>query len=100
MKYADHVVGPDGEFVPFVFEILDNSKGPGDRKFVFCIVFFIRDLDVNCAACPAGKCSRENPAEKLNGSISKRQQGGMIIYDALNPDKGEAAKAALGGAYE
>jgi hypothetical protein len=95
--FAEYCHGPDGLLVPFILFILDNSKGPADRDFGFClgIFFFIHNLDVAGAVSPAGKCSYEVPAEKVNGAEAKRMRGSMVRYTAETKEPLAQAKLSL-----
>ena len=95
--FAEFCLGPDGKFVPFMLFILDNSKGPADKDFGFCLglFFFIRNLDVCAAVSPAGKCSYEVPAEKVNGAEARRLRGSMVRFKAESEDPMGAAQEAL-----
>ena len=95
--FAEYCMGPDGLLVPFILFILDNSKGPADKDFGFCLglFFFIRNLDVCAAVSPAGKCSYEVPAEKVNGAEAKRLRGTMVRYKAESNDPKGASQETL-----
>lgn len=96
-EFHEFCAGPDGMFVPLVLFILDNSKGPADKDFAFCLglFFFIRNLDVAAAVSPAGKCSYEVPVEKVNGALARRLKGVMIRFKAECIDKMAAALSSL-----
>jgi hypothetical protein len=95
--FAEYCAGPDGKLVPFILFILDNSKGPADRDFGFCLglFFFIHNLDVTAAVSPAGKCSYEVPAEKVNGAEARHMRGSMVRYNADSKDPKGAAEESL-----
>jgi hypothetical protein len=73
------------------------STGVGAEDFGFCLglFFFVRDLDVCAAVYPAGKCSYEVPAEKVNGSEAKRMRGSMVRFEAESKDPLGAAEQSL-----
>ena len=48
--------------------------------------FFIHNLDVAAAVSPAGKCSYEEPVEKVNGALARRSRGSMVNYKAESAD--------------
>ena len=48
--------------------------------------YFMRNLDVAAAVSPAGKCSYEEPVEKVNGALARRSRGSMVNYKAESAD--------------